>query len=51
MPAKKLWRVPLKLSNDNLNTETVLLSQEATDIIMKKHGSGKVGAYESCMSS
>ena len=35
-PRTKLWRVPMVESWTNENTDTVLLSQEATDIIMQK---------------
>jgi hypothetical protein len=34
-PETGLWRIPLKQHMDNLNTDTALLSQKATDIILK----------------
>ena len=37
-PETRLWRIPLQQTMDNLNTDTALLSQEATDIIVKKRG-------------
>ena len=35
-PETKLWRVPLQPDWENPNTETALMSQEATEIIMSK---------------
>jgi len=35
-PQTKLWRVPLHQDWTNVNTETALMSQEVTDIIMSK---------------
>jgi hypothetical protein len=37
-PQTKLWRVPLQQNWTNINTETALMSQEVTDIIMNKRG-------------
>ena len=37
-PQTKLWRVPLQEKWNNINTETALLSQEVTEIIMNKRG-------------
>lgn len=35
-PETKLWRVPLTEEMNNLNTDTAILSNEATDIILRK---------------
>lgn len=40
-PQTRLWRVPLKQKWSNLNTETLLLSVEATEIIMSKRKDAK----------
>ena len=37
-PRTKLWRVPLQEKWTNINTETALLNQEVTNIIMNKRG-------------
>ncbi len=37
-PDTGLWRIPLKSTMDNFNTDTALLSQKATDSIVKKRG-------------
>jgi hypothetical protein len=37
-PTTKLWRVPLKPDWKNMNTETTLLSEKATRIMMEKRG-------------
>jgi hypothetical protein len=35
-PKTKLWRIPIKPDIENQNTDTILMSQEATDIIMSR---------------
>jgi hypothetical protein len=35
-PKTKLWRIPIKPITENQNTDTILMSQEATDIIMAR---------------
>jgi hypothetical protein len=37
-PTTKLWRIPLKPDWQNMNTETTLLSERATKIMMEKRG-------------
>jgi hypothetical protein len=37
-PETGLWRIPLKQHMDNPNTDTALLTQKTTDIILKKRG-------------
>jgi hypothetical protein len=40
-PQTRLWRVPIRQKWSNLNTDTLLLSAEATDIIMNKRNNAK----------